>query len=562
MATKIIMPKQGLQMTEGTITRWLKKEGETVKEGEPLFEMETDKLTITIDSTAAGTLLKIVHGEGDVVPITETIAWIGEAGETVQDEKPAVQTAAVQTPTPEAIQNAPQTENAQTLPEGVEKIILPKQGLQMTEGTITHWLKQEGDDVKEGEPLFEMETDKLTITIDSTATGTLLKILAKDGETVPITETIALVGKRGTDVSSFKTGNVETPAAKTEVSTPAVDSSPAPTETKTVLRKQGERVFITPRARTRAEERHVDIDSVAGSGPEGLIIERDVLAAPEIRATPAARDVAASSGVRLSDLSGNGLGGRIVVQDVLNAVRGSIPEKEVSRVENAAGTEEEKPERLSGMRKAIWENMSRSLHEMAQAQHKIRVDMTECTKLRKVLKAKEQNVSYNDILILALTKALAEYPYLNAHVIGKDVYLKKNINIGIAVAVENGLIVPTVRNCESMNLGQIHTAAAAQIKKAQSGTLTPDDYTDGTFTVTNLGMFGLDEFTAIINPPQTGILAIGAIVDTPVVRDGQIVIRPICTMTLTYDHRVIDGAPAAKFLAKLKSLLEEPLLML
>ncbi len=561
MATKIIMPKQGLQMTEGTITRWLKKEGELVKEGEPLFEMETDKLTITIDSTAAGTLLKIVHGEGDVVPITETIAWIGDAGETIQDEKPA-QTATPQASVAKESQNVSQPNKEQVLPEGVEKIILPKQGLQMTEGTITHWLKQEGDDIKEGEPLFEMETDKLTITIDSTATGTILKLLAKDGDTVPITETIALVGKRGTDVSSFSACGGNASSDKADVSAPAVASTSAPTEVKAIQRKQGERIFITPRARTRAEERHVDIESVPGSGPEGLIIERDVLAAPEIRATPAARDVAASGGVRLSDLTGNGLGGRIVVQDVLNAMRGSQPTAEIPMENSATEAGEEKAERLTGMRKAIWENMSRSLHEMAQAQHKIRVDMTECTKLRKVLKAKEQSVSYNDILILALTKALAEYPYLNAHVIGKDVYLKKNINIGIAVAVENGLIVPTVRNCQSMNLGQIHAAASAQIKKAQSGTLTPDDYTDGTFTVTNLGMFGLDEFTAIINPPQTGILAIGAIIDTPVVRDGQIVARPICTMTLTYDHRVIDGAPAAKFLAKLKTLLEEPLLML
>jgi len=280
MAEKVIMPKQGLQMTEGTIISWLKKVGDDVSEGEPLFEMETDKLTITIDSTFTGTLLKILKEEGETVPITEPIAVIGEKGEDISalDLGKAV---------PEQAAAKEQTEQAGQVGNddpSLNIVIMPKQGLQMTEGTIISWLKKVGDEVSEGEPLFEMETDKLTITIDSTFTGTLLKILKEEGETVPITEPIAIIGEKGKDVSGLALGGSKpAEAEEKKENAPVVPLNPAepakvvPLATPAAPKRTG-RVFITPRAKMRCAERGIsDWSDIPGSGPDGLIIERDVL---------------------------------------------------------------------------------------------------------------------------------------------------------------------------------------------------------------------------------------------------------------------------------------------
>ncbi len=271
MANIVIMPKQGLQMTEGLITKWLKNVGDTVKEGEPLFEMETDKLTITIDSSFTGTLLKIIRGEGEEVPITEPIAIIGEPGEDVSSAAPAQEKAE------EAKSYAPAGGEGQP-----NVVIMPKQGLQMTEGLITKWLKNVGDTVKEGEPLFEMETDKLTITIDSSFTGTLLKIIRGEGEEVPITEPIALIGNPGDSTSGFtaparaEEKKEEAPAPSAPATLPAKDMRPA---VSAPARAPGGRIFITPRAKMRCAERGItDYSKIPGTGGDGLIIERDVLA--------------------------------------------------------------------------------------------------------------------------------------------------------------------------------------------------------------------------------------------------------------------------------------------
>ena len=275
MANIVIMPKQGLQMTEGLITKWLKKVGDPVKEGEPLFEMETDKLTITIDSSFTGTLLKIIRGEGEEVPITEPIAVIGEPGEDVSSVAPAAEKA-----------EEPKTD----APAGGEGqpnvVIMPKQGLQMTEGLITKWLKKVGDPVKEGEPLFEMETDKLTITIDSSFTGTLLKIIRGEGEEVPITEPIALIGNPGDSTEGF-TAPAKAEEKPAEASAPAAEPVTLPAkEMRPVAaapaRMPGGRIFITPRAKMRCAERGItDYSRIPGTGGDGLIIERDVLAHKE-----------------------------------------------------------------------------------------------------------------------------------------------------------------------------------------------------------------------------------------------------------------------------------------
>ena len=548
MASNIIMPKQGLQMTEGTIIKWLKKEGETVNEGEPLFEMETDKLTITIDSTATGTLLKIVHGEGDLVPITETIAIVGAPGEAVDAPAAAPAAAPVQ-------ETAPATPSVDLSSLNASAIIMPKQGLQMTEGTIIKWLKKEGEEVKEGEPLFEMETDKLTITIDSTATGTLLKIVRGEGEVVPITETIAIVGEAGTDVSAFTAAPaVAAPVAEAPIAAPAQAAAAAPA----VKRAPGERVFSTPRARMRAEEKSIDINAVAGSGPDGLIIEKDVLntTVTAVKATPVAKVIAEQNGVDLADVKGTGANGKIMKADVLDILSKSafIP-AEVS-------AHEETVIPMTGMRRAIANNMMTSLNSMAQANHRMKVDMSESVRFRAKLKAADIKVSYTDILIKAVSHALMKFPMLNSTVRGNDIITRNYVNMGVAVAIDGGLIVPNIKDAQAKSVVEIHAQVADLAGKAKEGKLTREEYTDGTFTITNLGMYDVDEFTAVINPPEAAILAVGKITDTPVVENGDVVIRPIMTLSLTYDHRIIDGAPAAQFLQYVKTLLQNPYLMM
>ena len=438
-----------------------------------------------------------------------------------------------------------------------EKIIMPKQGLQMTEGTITKWLVKEGDKVEIGQPLFEMETDKNTIQIDSTAAGEVLKLVAKEDETVPITETIAIVGKKGEDFADLlpkKEEKKPEPAPAPAVPTvPAVKAAPAApaapaADDVTPIALEGGRIFVTPRAKMTAERKNLDYKTVKGTGPSGLIIERDILAAAAVKASPVAKAIAARKGVSVTTVTGTGENGKIVKHDILSG--------------DANLAREDKVIPISGMRKVIADNMMNSVQSMAHAYHKVAVDMSQAKLIRAAFKKAEKKVSFNDIIIMALGRALQEHPRMNALVKDGKITEKGSVNIGIAVAVDNGLIVPTVRDVQNMTLGEIHDESARLIAKTKAGGLKKEDYSGGTFTVSNLGMFGIDEFTAIVNPPQVGILAVGAMTDTPVVRDGQIVVRPMMNLVLTYDHRVIDGAPAAQFLSRLKELLENSYLMI
>lgn len=538
MAQEIIMPKQGLQMTEGTIIKWLAKEGDAVKEGQPLFEMETDKLTITIDSTASGTLLKIVAGEGETIPVAQVIAYVGEPGE---------QAGAA------AAQSAPAAEIPAAGGSTANTVIMPKQGLQMTEGTILHWLVEEGGAVQKGQPLFEMETDKLTITIDSDFTGTLLKIVHGEGDTVPVAQPIAYIGAPG---DAIPAAEAEAPAPAEQAAAPAAQAA-APAQSA----PGGERRFSTPRARWRAEEKGVKIDAVPGTGPEGLIIERDVLsfAAAAPRATPLAKKAAQSAGVDLAGITGSGPRGKITRSDVAAAAAPAAAEPAPAAPAAARG---ETFIPLSGMRKVVAERMKASLLEMAQANHRMSVDMTEAVRVREQLKARGVKVSYNDIIMRCTARALTEFPMMNASMAEDGIVVKHYVNMGMAVAVEGGLVVPVIRDADRKSLTEIAREAADLAARTKENRLQPDEYTGGTFTVSNLGMFGVDSFTAVINPPEAGILAVGKMAKTPVVEGDAIVIRPMLTLSLTYDHRVIDGAPAAQFLAKVKELLENPALLL
>ena len=448
-------------------------------------------------------------------------------------------------------------------------IIMPKQGLLMEEGTITKWLAKEGEQTTEGAPLFEMETDKLTITMDSTATGTVLKILHPEGDTVPITQPIAIVGEPGEDISGLLgDAPAATPRAAEKPRASAAEAAPAAAPVPAVEHAPGERVFSSPRARLRAEENGVDIAAVPGSGPDGLVVERDVqnYIANQPTVTPLAANQARIQGIDLSGLTGTGPNGKITTEDlhIASAAVEPAPAAEPIPGQLTRGT---RTEAMSGMRKVISRNMLTSKSTNAQTNHRMVVDMTAAVALRRQYKALGIKISYNDIIVRACAKALQDFPIVNASVDGSDLVYHDYVNIGTAVSVPGGLIVPVIRDADIIGLTGIAAKSAELIEKAREGRLTEADYHGGTFTVSSLGMFDLDDFVAIINPPESAILAVGKIAKTPVVvtddeGEDQVVIKSMCALCLSYDHRIIDGAEAAKFLQKLKSYLQNPILLI
>lgn len=443
------------------------------------------------------------------------------------------------------------------------KIIMPKQGLQMERGTVTQWLHKEGDEIREGEPLFEIETDKLTITIDSSASGTLLKILCGEGEEAPVAACIAIVGEPGEDISALlqETGQAsgaETPAA----AEPAVKAETAQAAPAAPQAQTRGRTFISPRAKRLAEEKGIDYSAIPGTGDDGMIIERDLLAyeAGRPSITPLAANVAGIRGIDPAGVKGTGAGGKITVADLPAA---NAPAAAAAQIPQR-GT---RTEAMNGMRKAIARNMLASKETNAQASHRIKVDMTAVIALREAYKAQNTKVSFNDIIIRVCAQALKEMPIVNASVDGNSIIYHDYVNVGLAVSVPGGLIVPVVKDADTLSVTEIAAKSRELVDKAHGGLLTDEDYHGGTFTVTSLGMYDVDDFVAIINPPESAILAVGRICRTPVVvtgKDGteEIAIRPICGLTLSYDHRSIDGAEAAKFLQKIKLYLQNPALML
>ena len=435
------------------------------------------------------------------------------------------------------------------------KVILPKQGLQMTEGIINGWLAEEGDIVEEGKPLFEIETDKVTIEIDAPASGTLLKIIHRKGETVPVAQVIGIIGEENEDISELlDTVGSKNGETVNEMLNETLGSDSQKLE-EPVEKYMGDRIFASPRAKTVAAENGMDYRRISGSGPEGMIIERDVLDSIQnsLKATPLARKIAQSENIALSDIKGSGPREKIVKSDVLSAVYSAYAKTE---------TRAEKVVPFAGMRKVIADRMTESLHTAAQATHRIKVDMSEAKNIRETFKAAQKKVSYNDIITYAVCRALKDFPIMNSELTDEGIVLKEYVNLGIAVAIDNGLIVPVIHDADLKSIEALGARTRELADKAKTGKLMPDEYSGGTFTISNLGMFGLDSFTAVINPPESGILAVGMIEQMPVAKESEIVIRPILNLTLTYDHRVVDGAPAAQFLSRIKEYLEKPYLLL
>ncbi len=434
-------------------------------------------------------------------------------------------------------------------------IVMPKLGLTMTEGTVSKWLKAEGDAVQEGEKLFEVETDKLTNTIEASASGVLLKIVAPEGTEVPCLKAVAVVGEPGEDYGALLGDGPAETKAEAPAAPAAAASAPA------TAKAPGERVVASPAAKKLAKSLGIDIALVTGTGPKGRITEEDVKnykpaeAAPaeaKVKASPLAAKVAADVGVDLKDVPAHG---RVLAADILAAVQKgcSAPTEDKPREEVVA---------MKAMRKAIARNMLNSRNTSPTVTFNLGVDMTELKKLREHLKSEDIKVSYTDIIIKVVAVALTEFPLLNCSVDEDKIIYKHYVNMGVAVALDNGLVVPNVPDADKKSLSEISQEVKELAKLAREGALPMDRLTGGTFTITNLGMYGVESFSPIINQPEVAILGVNTMEDKAVVVNGEICVRPIMNLSLTADHRVVDGSVAAEFLQRVKKLMEKPSLLL
>jgi len=452
---------------------------------------------------------------------------------------------------------------------------LPMLGQTMEEGTITKWLKAEGDYIRRGDIIAEVMTDKANLEVDATVEGYLRKILVAEGETVPVNAPIAIISKTpDEDISALlSTGaksepspvaTVAQPPQPVQTTAPAGDAAPAQ-----------ERLFISPRARRLAQEKGVPLMSLAGrgTGPQGRILERDVesvwqeLMSTKPRVTPLAEKVAAEAGVDVAAVAGTGVGGRVTKEDVLRASAPSVTPTPPPPITPAVPPVAAQLVKLAGLRKLVAENVTKGFFSAPPVTLVAEVDMTDCVSLREQLlpeveKAYGVRLTYTDLIVKAVARALREYPVMNATLQDDQIVVHPDVNVGVATAVEEGLLVPVIKFADRKTLGEISRELRELAERARAGKSTPDDLSGGTFTVTNLGTYDVDLFNPILVPGQTGILGIGRIAQKPAIRDSEVVARHLMNLCLTFDHRVLDGAPAARFLQRVKQLLESPMLLL
>ncbi len=429
-----------------------------------------------------------------------------------------------------------------------QNIIMPKAGMAMETGKIIRWLKQEGDAVVKGEPIIEIETDKVTMEVEAEASGILLKKLYGDGAVVPATETIGWLGAEGETIEAAQAAS-QTPAAG-QPATEGANTS-AEQQPKAPFSPEGRpagKLPATPAAKRLAAEQGIDLAAVNPSGKNGEIKLRDVKSVSERTISPLAKRIAEKQGIDITSVSGSGTGGRIVKQDILRGAEAGETVQGQTR----------KP--LSGMRKVIASRMLQSHTQIPPATLCTKADVTSLCALREALnKDGSIKLSYNDFVIKATAIALREFPELNASMDGEYIVYNNRINIGMAVALREGLIVPVIRDVDALDVEGISAQAKSFAEKARAGKLLPDDYSGGTFTVSNLGMYGILSFTPIINPPESAILGVCAIEETLVCeKDCAIEKRKRMGLCLTHDHRLIDGALGAMFLKRITELLEKP----
>ncbi len=556
MPTDVVMPQLGESIAEGTIVRWLKKVGDSVQRDEPLLEVSTDKVDTEIPAAAAGTLIAILAQEGETVAVNAVIAQLGEAGEAAVPAAPAAAPAPPPPPAaPAAV--APPALAAPAAPVAAgaaTNVVMPQLGESIAEGTIVRWLKKVGDSVQRDEPLLEVSTDKVDTEIPSPVAGTLLSILAQEGDTVAVNTAIATIGEAG----------AAAPAAPAPTPAPAAPAAPAPPPVAPPAApavaaaaavggsiEDLRRVKSSPVVRKIASEHNVNIAHIAGSGISGRVTKKDILnfiANPPAR--PAAPFVAPPP---------------IVAPPPVAAPVAALAAPAKPAAPAFAPGERVKIEPMSKMRKSIAEHMVLSKHTAPHVTTFFEVDFTNIARLRdrvkKDFEAKNgAKLTFMPFIIKATIDALKALPIVNASLDGDNIVYKQDINIGMAVALDWGLIVPVIKQADSMNLIGLARATQDLAARARGKQLKPDEIAGGTFSITNFGLFGGLTATPVINQPQSAILGVGGIHKRPWVMETEhgdvIAIRHIGILSLSFDHRLIDGAVGDEFLATMKKSLE------
>jgi len=557
MAIKVTMPRLSDTMTEGTVATWLKKVGDKISEGDILAEIETDKATMEFESFNEGTLLHIGIQEGETAPVDSLLAIIGNEGEDISallagGDAPAASSEASEpkaetkeAPAAEAkTETAAPAKAATALPKGVVVVTMPRLSDTMTEGTVATWLKKVGDAVAEGDILAEIETDKATMEFESFNEGTLLYIGIQEGNTAPVDSLLAIIGPAGTDIAGIAENYTAGGAANApEASGPAAEESkeaPAAakaTETTADTSSNGGRILASPLAKKIASDKGIQLTQVKGSGENGRIVKSDIENfTPAAQAQPAAKTDAKQETTAAPA-----------------APKVFVPAGEVF-------TEEIKN---SQMRKIIAKRLAESLFTAPHYNLVIEVSMDDAMASRATINTvPDTKVSFNDMVIKACALALKKHPKINSQWKEDAIIINHHVNIGVAVAVEDGLVVPVLKFTDAMSLSQIGASVRDLAGRAKNKKLGPQEMEGSTFTVSNLGMFGITEFNSIINQPNSAILSVGAIVEKPVVKNGQIVVGNTMMLSLACDHRTIDGATGAQFLQTLKQYIESPVTML
>ena len=532
MAIIVNMPRLSDTMEEGTVASWLKKVGDKIEEGDILAEIETDKATMEFESFNEGTLLHIGVLEGETTMVDELLAIIGDEGEDISallNPTTAVEETPEEIEAPiEAAASVAETSTS-SLPEGVIVVTMPRLSDTMEEGTVASWLKQVGDVIEEGDILAEIETDKATMEFESFNEGTLLFVGLLEGDSAKVDDLLAIIGPAGTDVSAVA-ANFSTTAPASEEAAPKVT---APVVKETVI--------------TEAAPVAVPVPNTTG----------------RLHISPLARKMADDKGIALNQLVGSGENGRIIKRDVENFT----PSEVISSVSTAkfvpTGQEDSEEIKNSQMRKTIAKRLGESKFTAPHYYLNVEFDMDNAMAFRAQYNTvPDTKISFNDIIVKACALALREHPQVNSQWFADRMKLNNHVHVGVAVAVEDGLVVPVVRFANEQSLPQIGAAVRDFAGRARNKKLTPQEMDGSTFTVSNLGMFGIESFTSIINQPNSAILSVGAIVQKPVVKNSQIVVGNTIKLTLACDHRTVDGATGAQFLQTLKGYIENPVTML
>ncbi len=542
MAIVVNMPRLSDTMEEGTVAAWLKKVGDKIEEGDILAEIETDKATMEFESFNEGTLLHIGVQEGETTKVDELLAIIGDEGEDISGLLNGSGNTSAEAKEEEKKEDVIQSTTEESkdegvvsevkLPEGVIVVTMPRLSDTMEEGTVATWLKKVGDTVEEGDILAEIETDKATMEFESFQSGTLLEIGLQEGESAKVDALLAIIGPKGTDVSgvasSFSTASApakkdEAPKTEAKKEAPKATTSSSPktsAPSPTPVTENG-RLYVSPLAKKLAEEKGINLVKVQGSGENGRIVKRDI--------------------ENYEPAAGAASVGKFVPSG----------QEDFDEVDN------------SQMRKAIAKALTNSKFSAPHYYLSVEFDMENAIAFRTQFNSiPDTKISYNDIVVKACALALKQHPQVNSQWFADKMRLNNHVHIGVAVAVPDGLVVPVVRFANEQTLPQIGAAVKDLAGKARNKKLTPDEMQGSTFTVSNLGMFGIDTFTSIINQPNSAILSVGNIVEKPVVKNGQIVIGNTMKLSLACDHRTVDGATGAQFLQTLKGYIENPVTML